>query len=173
MSYNTFPIQDEYVLLTHFPQSNELNFKILKPLGTWTWIGSIFTLFLFLFLFCLHLFRHLTQLYLLESQSQFDLGEISLNVLFQFQQPAPLIKFAGSRISGRILVAFIGIMAIYWHALYDVKVRSFIIGQTFDYIAEKLNELDVSEYPVFNMEEDGFNDKSNIIKVMMSIGNLL
>ena len=61
------------------------------------------------------------------------------------------------------------IMAIYWHTIYDVKVRSFIIGQTFDPVADSLQELDVSEYPLFNLEEDGFDERSNIIKVIKCI----
>ena len=70
----------------------------------------------------------------------------------------------GNRTSGRLLVTFISIMALYWHSLYDVKVRSFIIGQTFDPIAENLNDLDISRYPIYNLEEDAFDEKSHIIK---------
>ena len=151
--------------LTHFPKSNELNFKILKPLGTWTWIASIFTLFSFLFIFCLFNFQHLLNIRKLGFPGQFDMGKITLHVLFQYQQPAPLLALVGTRNSGRILIVFISIMAIYWHTLYDVKVRSFIIGQTFEPVAESLEELDVSKYPVYNLEEDGFDEKSNIIKV--------
>lgn len=62
------------------------------------------------------------------------------------------------------MVTFISIMALYWHSLYDVKVRSFIIGQTFDPIAEKLNELDISKYPIYSLEDDAFDEKSLIIK---------
>ena len=165
MSYNVFPIQDEYVLLTHFPKSNELNFKVLKPLGTWTWIASLITLFAFLILFSLYFFRHLIQIRKVDLCSQIDLGKLTLFVMLQYQQPAPLLNIVGKGTSGRLLIVFISIMALYWHTLYDVKVRSFIIGQTFEPIAESLQELDVSEYPVYNMDEDGYDEGSNVIKV--------
>ena len=169
MGYNDFPIQDEYLLLTHFPKSNELNFQILRPLGKWTWIASWFTLVAFLLPFSMFYVQHLKLIHNTYITPKVTFGKLALNVLLQYQQPAPLLDLVGKKTSVRILTVFISVMAIYWHTLYDVKVRSFIIGQTYEPIAEKLQDLDVSEYPIFNLDNDGLDTASTIVQVFYFI----
>ena len=168
MSYNIFPIQDEYHLLTHFPKSNELNFQIWKPLGIWTWIASWFSLVIFLLSFALFFLNYLLPIHNVHVTPKVTLGKLSLHILLQYQQSTSLLTLIGKKTSVRFLTALISIMSIYWHTSYDVKVRSFIIGQTFDPIADSLQDLDVSQYPIFNLDTDGLDVESNIVKVTMN-----
>ena len=92
-------------------------------------------------------------------------GKVALNILLQYQQPANLLEWDNKRTSLRLFIASISIMALYWHTLYDIKVRSFIIGQIFDPVAESINEVDVSQYPIFNLDNDGLDEASTIVKV--------
>ena len=61
---------------------------------------------------------------------------------------------------------YLGIATIYWHTLYDIEVRSNIIGQTFDEIADSLQDLDVSQFPVYDLNGNSFDETSNVLKQM-------
>ena len=54
--------------------------------------------------------------------------------------------------------------AIYWHTLYDIKVRSNIIGQTFDPIADSIYDLDISKFTIYNLENYVLDDSFNIMR---------
>ena len=165
ISYSAFPIQDEYVLLTHFPKPSELTFDILKPLGKWTWVASLFSLLFFLLAFTLYFLHHRKRTECFR-HSQLEMGSLAIHILCQFQQPAPINWLAGKSAACNMLIILIGIAAIYWHTLYDVQVRSSIIGQVFDKAADSNTDLDVSAYPVYDLDGNSFDEASNVLKRM-------
>ena len=79
-NYLNFPFQDEYVVLTHFPTSNELNFEVLRPLGTWTWIGFYGIIGSAIFFICVFML-----LFQNNATFKIDLWALAMKTLFQYQ----------------------------------------------------------------------------------------
>ena len=97
VGYSAFPIQDEYVLLTHFPKSNELNFQILKPLGKWTWVASCLSVALFALTFSLFYTKHVSALgRSTKHPTRLSYGNLVLKILMQLQQPTSIYEVSVS-----------------------------------------------------------------------------
>ena len=165
VSFIPFPIQTEYMLLTHFPKSNQLNFQVLKPLGKWTWIGFGCILVFISIPFSLYFMQHRFNL-MGRRFSNLKMGEMLLYILCIYQHPTNLKWTAGRSKACKALIMLLSVAAIYWHTLYDVEVRSNIIGQTFDYIADSLQDLDVSDFPVYDLDGNSFDETSNKLMQM-------
>lgn len=67
-------------------------------------------------------------------------------------------------IGSNILIVLISFSTIFWHTLYDVEVRSSIIGQIFDPVAETLDQVDISNYPIYDLDRDAIEDELSIIQ---------
>ena len=150
-SFAFFPDPEEFFLITHFPQPKELSAQILEPLDKWSWWAFYSAVAASLFLG------------LVTGNEDLDVTKLVLHSTLQIVQPAEL-RTDGA--SGKVVFTVLMLIAFYWHTLYDIFLRSFIIGQEFPQVADSMEDIDLSLQAIHSLDQgilDGSWNKKRIM----------